>query len=494
MAILPKHMTPLPNKLYLAEQVREMDRMAIEDYDIPGIDLMRKAGQVVFELIQQQYANDEIVVFCGAGNNAGDGYVIAKLAKQAGLKVNVYYLAQPEKLKGDAYTAYQDYIQSDGQVIPFSPNLNLTGCVVVDALLGTGLNRQVSGIYAEAIAEINKTSSAVISVDIPSGLNADTGGVMGCAVKAQWTVSFIGLKQGMFTGLAAEYCGEVIYSSLGIPDAIFQQQTCSSQLMQQPVIAKRHRCAHKGSQGHVLVIGGEAGFSGAIKLAAEAALRTGAGLVSVATRASHSAYINMLRPELMCHGVESKNDLMPLLNKATAVVIGPGLAQSAWAKELFQCVIDSEKPLIIDADGLNLLAKVPLHQDNWVLTPHPGEAARLIACSTEQIAKDRFFAVSQIQKKYGGVVVLKGAGTLINDADEMLVSTTGNPGMASGGMGDVLAGMIAGLVAQQMSLSLAAKTAVYLHGEAADLSAQQQGERGLLASDLMPFIRQLINR
>ncbi|NOQ76261.1 MAG: NAD(P)H-hydrate dehydratase [Methylococcaceae bacterium] len=487
-------MSPLPNKLYLAEQVREMDRMAIEDYAIPGIDLMRKAGQVVFELIQQQYADDAIVIFCGAGNNAGDGYVIAKLAIQADLNVKVYFLSAPEKLKGDAYTAYQDYIQAGGQAIAFSPDLDLVDCVLIDALLGTGLNRQVSGLYAEAITLINNGCCSVVSVDIPSGLNADTGKLMGCAVKAQWTVSFIGLKQGMFTGFAAEYCGTIIYSSLDIPDTIFQKLTCASQLMQQPTIAQRHRCAHKGSHGHVLVVGGDAGFSGAIKLAAEAALRTGAGLVSVATRASHSAYINMLRPELMCHGVESKNDLTPLLNKATVVVIGPGLAQSAWAKELFQCVVDSGKPLVIDADGLNLLAKASLHQDNWVLTPHPGEAARLLACSTEHIAEDRFFAVSQIQKKYGGVVVLKGAGTLIDNADGIVISTTGNPGMASGGMGDVLAGMIAGLVAQKMPLSQAAKMAVYLHGEAADLSAQQQGERGLLASDLMPFIRKLINR
>jgi len=487
-------MHKLPEKLYLAEQVREMDRMAIEDYAIPGIILMRRAGLVVFELIQKNYPSTAIVIFCGAGNNAGDGYVIAKLAIQSGFMVDVYAVSRPEKLQGDAAIAYQDYVKAGGTAMAFDKKMALNNCVVIDALLGTGLNREVSDSYAEAIAVINDSQCPVIAVDIPSGLNADNGRLMGCAVKAVLTVSFIGLKQGMFSGFSAEYCGQIIYTSLDIPEAVFQTVNYQSKLVRQPSLVKRHRCAHKGNHGHVLVVGGETGFSGAIKLAAEAALRVGAGLVSVATRKSHSAYINMSRPELMSHGVESAGELMPLLNKSTAIVIGPGLGQSEWAKKLFKCVIDSGKPLIIDADALNLLAKEPSHTDNWILTPHPGEAARLLNCSTEMIANDRFMAVSKLQRLYGGVTVLKGAGTLIDNGDEISVSTTGNPGMASGGMGDVLAGMLAGLVAQGLSLAQATTTAVYLHGEAADLSAQQAGERGLLASDLMPFIRQLVNR
>jgi len=487
-------MYQLPNKLYLAEQAREMDRMAIEDYAIPGIDLMRKAGLAVFELIKQRYASTAIAIFCGAGNNAGDGYVIAKLARQSGLAVEVYYLSNPENLKGDANVAYQDFVLAGGQAIAFTRKLNLGNCAVIDALLGTGLNREVAGAYAEAISFINECTSPVIAVDIPSGLNADTGAIMGCAVKTDLTVSFIALKQGMFTGMAAEYCGQIIYSSLDIPKAVFQSFNCASKLMTRPSLAKRHRCAHKGDNGHVLVVGGEIGFSGAVRLAGEGALRAGAGLVSVATRTSHSGYINMARPELMCHGVEDVAQLIPLINKATAIVIGPGLGQSQWAKELFKCAVDSEKPLIADADALNLLAANPVCHNNWMLTPHPGEAARLLNCSTEQIANDRFSAVSQLQKRYGGVTVLKGAGTLIDNGDEITVSTTGNPGMASGGMGDVLAGMLGSLVAQKMSLAQASAVAVYLHGEAADLSAQQNGERGLLASDLMPFIGKLINR
>ena len=487
-------MQKLPEKLYLAAQVREMDRMAIEEYAIPGIDLMRKAGQVVFDLIKKHFPSSELVIFCGAGNNAGDGYVVAQLAILAGFEVKVYYLARPETLKGDAQLAYQDFIQAGGIAIAFNNTVNLTHCLVIDAILGTGLSREVSGDYAEAISRINESDCSVISVDIPSGLNADTGCVMGNAVKAQWTVSFIGLKQGMFTGFAAEHCGQIAYSSLDVPEKILQTFTCASRLISQPLLAKRHRCAHKGSQGHVLLIGGEAGFSGAIRLAAEATLRIGAGLVSVATRSSHAGYINMARPELMCHGIEDADELMPLLDKATTVVIGPGLGQSEWAKGLFDRVIESDLPLVVDADGRNLLAKTPVSRDNWVLTPHPGEAARLLNCTTDEIAKDRFAAVSQLQENFAGVVVLKGAGTLLANTEEIMLSTTGNPGMASGGMGDVLAGMVAGLLAQKLSLSQAATTAVFLHGEAADLAAARDGERGLLASDLMPFIKQLINR
>ena len=487
-------MQKLPEKLYLAAQVREMDRMAIEEYAIPGIDLMRKAGQVVFDLIKKHFPSSELVIFCGAGNNAGDGYVVAQLAILAGFEVKVYYLARPEALKGDAQLAYQDFIQAGGIAIAFNNTVRITHCLVIDAILGTGLSREVSGVYAEAISRINESDCSVISVDIPSGLNADTGCVMGNAVKAQWTVSFIGLKQGMFTGFAAEHCGQIAYSSLDVPEKILQTFTCASRLISQPLLAKRHRCAHKGSQGHVLLIGGEAGFSGAIRLAAEATLRIGAGLVSVATRSCHAGYINMARPELMCHGIEDADELMPLLDKATTVVIGPGLGQSEWAKDLFERVIESDLPLVVDADGLNLLAKTPVSRDNWVLTPHPGEAARLLNCTTDEIAKDRFAAVSQLQENFAGVVVLKGAGTLLANTEEIMLSTTGNPGMASGGMGDVLAGMVAGLLAQKLSLSQAATTAVFLHGEAADLAAARDGERGLLASDLMPFIKQLINR
>ena len=487
-------MQKLPTKLYLTEQVRAIDRMAIEEKGIPGIDLMRKAGAAVFELIQKDYSNEHLIIFCGAGNNAGDGYVVAALALKAGVKVDVYYLSTPSELKGDALTAYQDYLMVGGFAIIFDDNRVLKKGIIIDALLGTGLDRAVSGDYEMAVNCIKQSKLPVIAIDIPSGLNADTGNVMGCAVKADVSVSFIALKQGMFTGEAAEYCGRIVYSSLGITDDVFNAFPAAVKRIDSFKLPKRHRCSHKGHYGHVLVVGGDVGFSGAINLAAEAVLRTGAGLVSVATRPEHAALINVMRPELMCHGIESASELSPLLNKATVVVIGPGLGQSRWAKDLLQAVLQSGKSTVCDADALNLLAKEPQYQHNWVLTPHPGEASRLLNSTTTAIAGDRFAAVLALQKQYGGVVVLKGAGTLISHNNEITLSTTGNPGMASGGMGDTLTGMIAGLIAQGLPLAEAATSAVYLHGKAADLSAQQQGEIGLLASDLMPFIRKLVNQ
>ncbi|MCK4842241.1 MAG: NAD(P)H-hydrate dehydratase [Methylococcales bacterium] len=487
-------MDKLPEKLYLAEQVREIERIAIEDYAVPSIDLMRQAGLAVFELIKKQYIDDELVVFCGSGNNAGDGYVLARLAIQADFKVTVYYLSKPDALKGDALIAYQEYIAAEGNITQFNNDICLAKGVVVDALFGTGLNREVSGIYAAAIKLINDSSMQVVSIDIPSGLNADTGALMGNAVKANHTISFVGLKQGLFTGVAAEYCGSISYSQLNINNDIFQQIVYSAKLMlAPPVLPKRNRVSHKGHNGHVLLVGGDIGFSGAIKLASEAALRVGAGLVTVVTREKHAHVININRPEIMCRGIEDVETLSPLLDKASVVVIGPGLGQSQWAKELLAEVIASDKPLVCDADALNLMNNKDFFRDNWVLTPHPGEAARLLNCSTQDVAKNRFEAVSKIQQTFGGVCVLKGAGTLIDNGCEIIISTTGNPGMASGGMGDVLTGMIGGFIAQKSALQDAAKLAVYLHGQAADLSAKNQGERGMLASDLMSYIRKLVN-
>lgn len=484
-------MQNLPIKLYRAAQVRELDRIAIQERGIPGFKLMSGAGAEVFFRINKQWPDARsIAVFCGSGNNAGDGYIIAGLALAAGLNVFVYTVSEPEKLRGDALTAYQHY---QGAVMPFQDEQAVNADVVVDALLGTGLDRPVTGLYAEAIQAINAHSSPVIAVDIPSGLNADTGNVMGCAVKADCTVTFIGLKQGLFTGQAAEYCGEICFAQLGVPDDAFEYIKATAARVVKVPLPRRNRDAHKGNCGHVLIVGGELGYSGAAKMAGEAALRVGSGLVSIATRAGHSGLMNLNRPELMCHGVETPEQLMMLLAKVDVVAVGPGLGQSDWAKALFNAAISSGKPMVVDADGLNLLAAAPTTKPDWILTPHPGEAARLLNCSTAEIQQDRFSAALLLQAKYGGVVILKGAGTLIASEHQLAVSNTGNPGMASGGMGDVLTGVIAGLLAQGFSLQDAAQQGGYNHGLAADLSAEKDGERGLLATDLMPYLRQLVN-
>ena len=487
-------MHSLPKRLYRAEQVRELDCIAIQQWRIPGFELMSRAGLFAFQCAKEKYPKiRSVAVFCGAGNNAGDGYIVARFALDAEISVLVYTVSPIESLQGDALTAFQEYKKANGEVIEYQQGMTCDADLVIDALLGTGLDRQVKGIYAEAIKTINTQLQPVVSLDIPSGLNADTGAVMGCAVRADATVTFIGLKQGLYTGDAADYCGEILFSSLDIPGDIYQKVAFSSLRIDQPVIQPRSRCAHKGNHGHVLVIGGDSGFSGAAVMAAEAAVRVGAGLVSIATRQSHAGFLNISRPELMCHGVEKAEQLEPLIRKASVIAIGPGLGQNRWSNLVFEIAATTTKPLVIDADGLNILAKNPSKNENWILTPHPGEAARLLQCTSEEIQSDRFAAVSAIQDKYRGISVLKGAGSLIGNGREIYVSTTGNPGMASGGVGDVLTGVIAGLIAQGFNLGEAARIAVYLHGEAADLAAQK-GERGLLASDLMPFLRALVNR
>ena len=483
-------MQTLPVTLYRTAQVRELDRIAIQDLGIPGFELMSRAGAAVFQCLVQQWPDARsVAVFCGAGNNAGDGYIIAGLALAAGLKVCVYSLADPEKLSGDALSAYRNYSEAQGATLSFQGDELIAADVIVDALLGTGLDRPVTGLYAQAIQLINQSPAPVIAVDSPSGLNADTGNVLGCAVKAQCTVTFIALKQGLFTGLAADFCGDIYYDSLAVPDAVLLALTPSALRVLNTPMPRRDRSSHKGNYGHVLIIGGDCGYSGAARLAGEAALRVGAGLVSIATRPEHAGYMNLGRPELMCHGVATAGQLAVLLKKAGVVVIGPGLGQSAWAKELFLAAISAQKPLIIDADGLNLLAQAPVSNPNWILTPHPGEAARLLQCSNAEIQQDRYAAAAAIQANYDGIAVLKGAGTLIASNEDCAVSNTGNPGMASGGMGDVLSGVIAGLLAQGLPLKDAAQQGVYHHGRAADLAAEKDGERGLLAGDLMPYLR-----
>ncbi len=455
---------------------------------------MRRAGCAVFKKIRRCWPDkNKLIVFCGAGNNAGDGYVIAKLALDMDIKVNVVSLVDVQKLKGDAFIAYQDYVTAGGLVSSFQTHLNLESAVLVDALLGTGLDRAVSGNFAEAIEQINGSNSPVIAVDIPSGLNADTGQVMSYAVRSDETVTFIALKQGLFTADAAEYCGNISFSSLQLPKDIYNRVAYSARLIQTYQLPVRQRCAHKGHFGHVLLIGGNAGYTGAIRMAAESALRSGAGLVSVARRAQHSHMINLGRPELMCHAVENREQLTALLAKASVVVIGPGLGQDNWAQSMLSCVLGTAIASVVDADALNLLARHPVKKNNWVLTPHPGEAARLLHCSNDHIQKDRFAAIKQLQEIYGGICLLKGAGTLILGDQDIAISTNGNPGMASGGMGDVLSGIIGGLAAQGIELELAVQTAVHVHGRAADICAAQDGERGLLASDLMLIIRKLLN-
>ncbi len=498
--MMPQPMPPsdrLPHALYRAAQVRELDRIAIQEYGIPGATLMERAGAAAFALIRERWPDAEaLTVLCGIGNNGGDGYVVARLAREAGMEVTLLQLGDPARLAGDALAAARRFGDAGGRVegyqgLPRGPG------VIVDAVFGTGLEREVAGRWRDALEAVNRSRAPVLAIDIPSGLHSDTGQVLGVAVRADATISFIGLKQGMFTGQGPACCGEIRFDALRVPAVIYSREILSARRLdwarQATLLQPRSRSAHKGAFGHLLVVGGELGFSGAAHLAGEAAARVGAGLVSVATRPEHAACLNAGRPELMCHGVTGGDDLGPLLARATVVAVGPGLGRSAWGRALLGRVLESRLPLVVDADGLNLLAADPLRRNDWVLTPHPGEAARLLGCSVTEIEADRFEAVARLQSRYGGVALLKGAGTLVRDDPGRPpgVCSDGNPGMASGGMGDVLTGVIGGLLAQGREPAEAAELGVCLHAAAGDRAARE-GERGLLASDLMLHLRRLL--
>lgn len=459
---------------------------------------MEQAGHAAYRVMRRHWPQaGSLVVFCGGGNNGGDGYVIARLAAADGLSVSVVNSKAVEELKGDARLAADKLLEAGISPQAYSSGLLQSADLLVDALLGTGLDREVAGTMKTWIDAINSSGKPVFSVDIPSGLSADTGQVLGTAIRAGATVTFIGLKQGLLTAQGPD-CGGILYfEDLDSTGDIHQTLSPSSWRMDyrecKSLLTARQRCSHKGDFGHVLVIGGEAGFAGACRMAGEAAARTGAGLVSIATRPQNAPFISAARPELMAHGVEGANALDALLARASVIAIGPGLGQSSWSRELFARALESKLPLVVDADALNMLSVEPARSDRWILTPHPGEAARLLDCSSAEIQADRFSAITELQSRYGGVVILKGCGSLVLDEQGHLsVCSDGNPGMASGGMGDVLSGVIAGLLAQKLTLSSAARLAVSLHAHAADLAAGA-GERGMLACDLMSFIRQLVN-
>ena len=493
-------MCELPVELYRAAQVRELDRIAIQDRGISGYALMSRAGAAAFDLLRQRWPEARrILVVCGGGNNAGDGYVVARLAQQAGLEVSILTLVDPAKLGGDAQTAWQDACAAEVPIAPFAA-AGLAGAdLLVDAMLGTGLEREVSGRWREAMNAMNAHSAEILALDIPTGLHADTGAILGAAIHAAATMTFIGLKQGLFTGQGPACCGEVRFADLDVPPDIYPaihpacRRYAGKDLPE--LLPRRSRSAHKGHFGHVLVVGGDHGMAGAARMTAEAAARCGAGLVSVATRAAHADWLAVTRPELMVHGIEVAEELEPLLDRATVIAIGPGLGRNEWGRAMLNTVLTRDKPLVVDADGLNLLAIEPGYRDAWILTPHPGEAARLLKMTPTQVEADRFAAVEDIALRYGGVAVLKGAGSLIASRidGQVALNTTGNPGMAGGGMGDVLTGVIAALIAQGLPLFAAAKAGVYLHGLAGDQAAQAGGERGLLATDLLPLLRRAVN-
>lgn len=496
------HGARLNHRLYGAAQVRELDRRAIAELGVPGYALMQRAAAAAFAQLQDRWPlARRIAVLCGPGNNGGDGYELARLARHAGMSVDLVQIGAPAR-SGDAVRARKTWLDEQGEAPDWSDAFARTALlhaeVMVDAIFGIGLARAVEGAAAAAIAAVNARESGQIALalDLPSGLDADSGIVHGCAVRADATISFIGRKLGAYTAEGPDHSGLRLHDELGLDESFLASAPFEAQLLNEralrEALPRRPRAAHKGSHGHVLLIGGEHGMSGAILLAARAALRAGAGLVTVATRAAHAASLAAAQPEIMFRGVESAGELAILLKRADAVGIGPGLGQNAWSQLLWQAALDFPGTLVMDADALNLLAgTAPLRTGATVLTPHPGEAARLLGMRTGAVQLDRIAAARALKERYKSTVVLKGVGSLIC-GEQVALCPYGNPGMGVGGMGDVLTGILSAFIAQGLSPECAAQTAVLAHALAGDRAAVR-GERGLIPSDLLEELRSVVN-
>ncbi len=510
-------------KIVTASQMQELDRRTIQEAGVPGKDLMERAGSGVVATLEQTFGSPRgktVTIFCGKGNNGGDGFVVARLLHRKHCKVNVCLMALPQELKGDAKTMYQRFSKLAGTpkilVLPSQDTMHQLinrSDLLVDALLGTGISSPVKGHYQTAIETMNASGLPTIAVDIPSGIHTDTGAIMGIAVQARQTTTFGLPKLGLYLGPAIDHVGEIHYVDIGIPGDYIDDLHVSVELMSQnsirELLPKRKPSSHKGTFGHAGIIAGSPGKTGAASLAAQGALRVGTGLVTVATPESANICLEaktleamtIPMPETPTHTLSLA--CLPLLHTFTqtreAIGIGPGLTTQHETIQLIHAVISEiDRPCVIDADALNALAGhtkiLRTCQSTPVLTPHPGEMARLIGAGNAQgINADRLSVAQEFAQSYSCVLVLKGARTIVAGPDgHAAICPTGNPGMATAGMGDVLTGMISGFLAQGLSAWQAANAGVYLHGLAGDLAAQNLGQAGLMARDLLNCIPQAI--
>lgn len=484
----------LPREIFTAAQVRQLEAAAIAG-GVPGYTLMKRAGAAAFGALRQRWPLARaLAVVAGPGNNGGDGMVLARLAHQAGLDVQVLLAGEPQALYGEAREAFDDLRASGIDTQPFDPAVLARADVVVDALLGIGARGGLQSGLLQAIEAINAAGRRVFAIDLPSGLDPDNGHAMP-AVRATATITFIALKQGLFLGDGPEHTGDIQFDGLQVGRAPVEpalRRLTYDALAE--ILPPRPRQSHKGQFGRVLVLGGGTGMPGAVRLAAEAALRVGAGLVTVASLPEHLAAVTASRPELMFRAVRDGSDVAQAMAGADVIAVGPGLGQDRWASRVLAAVIENQLPgqrVVADADALNLLAAdhPELRLPDWVLTPHPGEAARLLGVSANDVQHDRLAALRALCARRGSVVVLKGAGTLIGAHGQVpRLCDHGNPGMSVPGMGDVLTGAVAGLLAQSERSFEAAAAAVYTHAVAGDHCARA-GLRGLLALEVAQELR-----
>jgi ADP-dependent NAD(P)H-hydrate dehydratase / NAD(P)H-hydrate epimerase len=490
-----------PTAIYSAAQVRALDAFEITHRNVPAYTLMTRAAEAALKLVRARWPQSKrVAIVCGGGNNGGDGYVLARLAQAAGLDALVLAATPPDALTGDARRAHDDWVAAGGPSHPFAADA-LAGCdLIVDALLGIGLKGPPRAETLAVIEAINAARRPVLALDIPSGVDADTGAVYGHAVRADLTLSFVGFKSGQFLGAGAGHAGVVLLDDLGIVPPARPEFAPLLRRIDESEIAlslpRRARDSHKGTSGRVLIIGG--GMPGAARLAGEAALRVGAGLVTVAGPAEHAVAVTGSRPELIYLPTRADEWLEPALRATDVLAIGPGLGTEEGAAKLWDDVRRlATSPAVVDADALNLLARDPAKLPaDWIMTPHPGEAGRLLGSDARAVQSDRLGAVRELHSRYGAIAVLKGAGSLVaggpDDAPTLYICERGNPGMATAGMGDVLTGVIAGLRAQGLESERAARVGVLVHALAGD-SAAQVGQRGLIAGDVIAELRGWVN-
>ena len=492
-----------PTAIYSAAQVRALDAWEIEKRRVPGFTLMTRAAEGALKILRARWPQAKrLAVVCGAGNNGGDGYVLARLARDAGLEALVLAAAPPDKLSGDARRAQEEWLATGGSAHPFAADALSGSDLIVDALLGIGLTGAPRPESLPVIRAINAAKRPVLALDIPSGVDADSGAVAEVAVRAEITVCFVALKSGLFLGSGPEHAGVVLLDDLGVAAPAQPNFAPLMRRIDQGELAaslpRRARESHKGSNGRVLIIGGGTGMPGALRLAGEAALRVGAGLVTVAGAAENLVSVTGTRAELIYLPISHDTDLNEALRVTDVLAIGPGLGTGSWAQRLWAAVKGiSGMPVVVDADALNLLAMSPVKlSPEWIITPHPGEAGRLLGIDARAVQADRLGAARALHARFGAVTVLKGAGTLVASgpagAAELAICERGNPGMATAGMGDVLTGIIAGLRAQFGDSALAARVGVLVHALAGD-SAAQGGQRGLIASDVIGELRGWVN-
>ncbi|POU75313.1 bifunctional ADP-dependent NAD(P)H-hydrate dehydratase/NAD(P)H-hydrate epimerase [Leclercia sp. LSNIH6] len=492
-----KNPASIPHSVWPADDLRRAEKEAADSLGITLYELMRRAGEAAFTIARTAYPQSRHwLILCGHGNNGGDGYVVARLALAAGITVTLLATESDKPLPEEATNARQAWLDAAGIIhaadTPWPEGIDL----IVDGLLGTGLRSAPRDEVAGLIAHANQHAAPIVALDIPSGLVAQTGTTPGAVINADHTVTFIALKPGLLTGKARDVVGSLHHHALGLEGWLAGQETAitrfdASHLAQW--LPPRRPTSHKGDHGRLVIIGGDHGTAGAIRMTGEAALRTGAGLVRVLTRRENIAPIVTARPELMVHELTPKV-LDDSLQWADVVVIGPGLGQEPWGKEALRKVENFRHAMLWDADALNLLAINPDKRHNRILTPHPGEAARLLNCSVAEIESDRLHSAQRLVKRYGGVVVLKGAGIVVaSESGEAGIVDVGNAGMASGGMGDVLSGIIGALLGQKLALYDAACAGCVAHGAAADRLADHYGTRGMLATDLFDTLRRVVN-